>query len=131
MAEISRADVVAYLEALGSAGLQELILELEDHWDIERPFTGEVQTTMGVPMGMPDERWLDVVLIDPGARRVQVMRAIREVVRIELQDTRALLDRTPAVITRDLSLDEANTLRRELEALGAKVEVHERQGNKP
>lgn len=131
MAGISRADVVAYLEALGSAGLQELILELEDRWDIERPFTGEVYTTMGVPMGMPDERWLDVVLIDPGERRVQVMRAIREVVRLDLQDTRALLDRTPAVITRDLSLDEASMLRRELEALGAKVEVHERQGNRP
>lgn len=132
MAGISREDVVAYLSALGPGELQELILALEERWEIERPFTGPVHVTMGAAMGMPlvdeYERWIEVVLLAAGERRVQVMRAIREVIPIELQAAKALLDRTPGVITRDLPRDRAEALRAELEALGARVELRDREG---
>lgn len=126
---ITRDEVVAYLGALGPGELQELILELEDLWGMEPAFTEPVYVTMGAPLdhyvlpGMPE---LEVVLLSTGPRRVQVMKVMREAVKLELAQARDLIDATPSVIARGLSRYEARDLQHELEAVGAKVEIRER-----
>ena len=126
---ITRDEVVAYLGALGPAELQDLMLELEDVWGMEKPYTEPEYVIMGAPLDYdvrPEERSreLVVVLLSAGERRVQVMKTLREVVRLELAQARDLIDKTPSVIARGLPRDEAQALQRELEALGARVELH-------
>ncbi|MDC0675009.1 ribosomal protein L7/L12 [Nannocystis radixulma] len=126
---ITRDEVVAYLGALGPGELQELILELEDLWGMEPAYTEPGHVTMGAPLdhyvlpGMPE---LEVVLLSTGPRRVQVMKAMREGVKLELAQARDLINATPSVIARGISRHDAHELQRELEAVGAKVEIRER-----
>ncbi|MCY1058703.1 ribosomal protein L7/L12 [Nannocystis sp. SCPEA4] len=126
---ITRDEVVAYLGALGPSELQELILELEDLWGLEPPYTEPGRSTMGMPLdyyvlpGMPE---IEVVLLSTGPRRVQVMKVMREAVKLELAQARDLINATPSVIARGLSRYDARDLQHELEAVGAKVEIRER-----
>lgn len=129
---VTREEVIAYLSGLGPRELQELILELEDLWDIERPFIGRrARPTMGTPWPERVEtRWAvvsELVLSSAGARRVQVMKAIREVTPIGLAEARALVEGAPSVVLRDHPEPEMLALLRELEALGATVEIRRRQ----
>ena len=125
---ITRDEVVAYLSRLGPAALQDLMLELEDLWGLEKPYTGPEYAIMGAPLeyymppGAPE---IAVVLLSTGPRRVQVMKTLRETVKLELAAVRELINATPAVVARDVSRDYACELQRELEAVGAKVEIRE------
>jgi large subunit ribosomal protein L7/L12 len=124
---ITRDEVVAYLGALGPGELQDLILELEDLWGMEPAYTGPVHVTMGAPLDDPWEMGIpeyEVVLLSSGARRVQVMKALREeVTTLGLAEVRAMVEQTPSVILRGVSQREANALQQALEAVGAKVEI--------
>lgn len=125
---ITRDEVVAYLSALGPVELQDLMLELEDLWGMEKPYTEPGYVFMGAAVDydvrpVERERELEVVLLSSGERRVQVMKTLREAVKLELARARELIDETPSVVARGLPRDDAQALQRELEALGAKVEL--------
>lgn len=131
MAGVSRADVIAYLEALGPAELQELMHELAERWELEVPYRGEeVFTTMGVPIERDAYRYVEAVLLQIGPRRVQVMKAIREVVPLSVHEVKVMTDAVPARISDTLHPDQARALQAELEALGAKVELRETWGER-
>ncbi|MCA9638562.1 MAG: ribosomal protein L7/L12 [Myxococcales bacterium] len=126
MPGITKEEVIAYLSALGPAGIQELLLELEDLWGIERIAVGHrhAPICMGPPveMGIPVD--FEVVLRDVCGQRIPVMKAVRELLGLSLADARALVDRAgEVVVAADLSRDEAERFAARLREAGAKVEV--------
>ena len=64
-----------------------------------------------------------VTLTDAGATKVAVIKAVREITGLGLVDAKGLVDKAPAVIKENISVDEANEIKEKLEAAGATVEV--------
>ena len=66
----------------------------------------------------------DVVLIkfDP-AKKISVIKVVREVTALGLKDSKDLVEKAPQVIKAGLSREEANTLKEKLEKEGATVEL--------
>jgi len=66
----------------------------------------------------------DVVLADAGSNKLNVIKAVREVVAgLGLKEAKDLVDGAPKTIKEGVAKDEANKLKEKLEAAGAKVEI--------
>ena len=65
----------------------------------------------------------DVVLADVGANKVAVIKAVRSATGLGLKEAKDLVESAPAKIKEGISKEEAEALKKELEASGAKVEL--------
>ena len=65
----------------------------------------------------------DVVLREAGAKKIQVIKVVREITGLGLKEAKDLVDGAPNAVKTGVSKDEAATLKTKLEAEGAAVEV--------
>jgi large subunit ribosomal protein L7/L12 len=64
-----------------------------------------------------------VNLKDAGAKKIQVIKVVREITGLGLKEAKDLVDGAPQTVKAGVSKDEANTIRTKLEEQGATVEV--------
>lgn len=65
----------------------------------------------------------DVVLKEAGAKKIQVIKVVRELTGLGLKEAKDLVDGAPQTVKTSVSKDEANTVKTKLEEQGAVVEV--------
>ena len=65
----------------------------------------------------------DVVLLETGEKKVNVIKAVRELTGLGLKEAKALVDGAPGTIKEAASKDEAEAAKKALEEAGAKVEL--------
>ncbi len=64
-----------------------------------------------------------VNLKDAGAKKIQVIKVVREITGLGLKEAKDLVDGAPQAVKAGVSKDEANTIKTKLEEQGAVVEV--------
>jgi|SRR4030088_2087008 len=64
-----------------------------------------------------------VVLKEAGAKKIQVIKVVREITGLGLKEAKDLVDGAPQAVKSGVSKDEANTIKTKLEEQGAAVEV--------
>ena len=64
-----------------------------------------------------------VTLKEAGAKKIQVIKVVREITGLGLKEAKDLVDGAPQTVKAGVSKDEANTIRTKLEEQGATVEV--------
>ena len=64
-----------------------------------------------------------VMLKDAGAKKIQVIKVVREITGLGLKEAKDLVDGAPQAVKAGVSKDEANTIKTKLEEQGAGVEV--------
>lgn len=65
----------------------------------------------------------DVVLVEAGAKKVEVIKVVRAATGLGLKEAKDLVDGAPKTIKEGVSKEEAEKLKKDLEAAGAKVEL--------
>ena len=65
----------------------------------------------------------DVVLTDVGAKKIQVIKVVREVTSLGLKEAKDLVDGAPSTVREAVSKDEAEQIKAKLEEQGATVEL--------
>ena len=65
----------------------------------------------------------DIVLRDAGAKKIQVIKVVREITGLGLKEAKDLVDGAPQTVKSGVSKDEAATLKAKLEEQGAGVDV--------
>jgi large subunit ribosomal protein L7/L12 len=65
----------------------------------------------------------DVILKDAGAKKIQVIKVVRELTSLGLKEAKDLVDNPPKAVKEGISKDEANAVKAKLEAEGATVEL--------
>jgi len=66
----------------------------------------------------------DVIMWDIGEKRISVMKTVKEFLNVGLRDAKDIIDSAPCSIKEFASLEEAKTLKYELEKVGAKIEIN-------
>jgi len=126
MSDISREQVVEYLSNLPVMQIAELVKELEDKWGVSAApvaVAGAVAAG-GAPAEAAEEKTeFDVVLAEPGANKINVIKAVREITALGLKEAKDLVESAPKAIKEAVSKEEAEDVKKKLEAAGAKVEV--------
>jgi large subunit ribosomal protein L7/L12 len=65
----------------------------------------------------------NVILVAPGANKINVIKAVREVTSLGLKEAKDLVDGAPKTIKEGVSKDEAETIKKKFAEAGATVEV--------
>lgn len=121
---MTRADVIAYLESLDAHALGDLIDELQRRLGLPSPQPQSI--TMGAPMlqgvAYPDEFTVFLLGVTD-SRKVEVMRALRQLSPLGLLEVKRLIDSAPVALLTGCSRDRAEECARSLREAGARVEI--------
>ena len=123
------ADIKASAEELVNLTVkevQELKTILKDEYGIE-PAAAAVAVAAAGPAAeaaaVEEKTSFDVVLAEVGSAKLQVVKAVKEACGLGLKEAKDLVDGAPATIKEGLSKDEAENLKKAIEAAGAKIEL--------
>ena len=125
MAEISREQVVDYLSNLPVIQIAELVKELEGKWGVSAAPVAVAGVAAAGPAAaaVEEKSEFDVVLVDGGASKINVIKAVREITGLGLKEAKDLVEGAPKPVKEGVTKDEADEIKKKLEAAGAKVEV--------
>ena len=123
------ADIKAIAEELVNLTVKEvneLATVLKDEYGIE-PAAAAVAVAAGPAAGgaaaAEEKSSFDVVLVEVGATKLQVVKAVKEACGLGLKEAKDLVDGAPSTIKEGVAKDEAENLKKAIEAAGAKVEL--------
>lgn len=124
------ADIKAIAEELVNLTVKEvneLATVLKDEYGIE-PAAAAVAVAAGPAVGggaaeAEEKSSFDVVLVDAGAAKLQVVKAVKEACGLGLKEAKDLVDGVPSTLKEGMSKDEAENLKKAIEEAGAKVEL--------
>ena len=127
MAEVTHEQVVEYLSNLPVMKMAELIKELEDKWGVQAaPAAVAVAGAVGGAEAAEEKEEkteFDVILKDIGGKKIQVIKAVREITGLGLKEAKELVESAPKPVKEQISKDEAEETKKKLEDAGATVEL--------
>ena len=122
------ADVKAIAEQLVSLTVkevQELSTILKDEYGIE-PAAAAVVVAGGAAAGgdaAEAKTSFDVILVEAGAAKLGVVKIVKDLTGLGLKESKDLVDGAPKPLKEGVSKEEAESIKKQLEEAGAKVEV--------
>jgi large subunit ribosomal protein L7/L12 len=124
------ADLNAIKEQLDQLTLleaAELVKILEESWGVSAAAAVAVAGVAGaadeVEEEVEEQTEFDVVLADIGARKINVIKAVRAVTSLGLREAKELVESAPAPVVQGVAKDIAEDAKAQLEAEGATVEI--------
>ena len=125
MADITTEQVVDYLSNLPVIQIAELVKTLEAKWGVSAAPVAIAGGGGGAaPAAVAEEKnEFNVILADAGANKINVIKAVREITALGLKEAKDLVEGAPKAIKEGVGKDEAEDIKKKLEAAGAKVEV--------
>ena len=121
--------VEAILEEIKGLTLLEaadLVKKMEETFGVSAAAAAPVMMAGGAAAGaapVEEKKEVSVVLTDVGANKINVIKAVREVTSLGLKEAKDLVDGAPKPIKEGVNKDEAATIKKKFEDVGAKVEV--------
>ncbi|MDO4320263.1 MAG: 50S ribosomal protein L7/L12 [Bacteroidales bacterium] len=122
------ADLKAFAEQLVNLTVKEvneLAQILKDEYGIE-PAAAAVAVAAGpaaAGAAAEEKTSFDVVLKNAGANKLQVVKKVKDVANLGLKEAKEMVDNAPSVVKEGATKDEAEALKKELEEVGAEVEL--------
>ncbi|AFR26403.1 50S ribosomal protein L7/L12 [Bartonella quintana] len=120
------ADLAKIVEDLSNLTLleaAELSKLLEEKWGVSAAAPVAVATVAGAAAPAAEEKTeFDVILVDCGAQKINVIKEVRALTGLGLKEAKDLVEGAPKPIKEGASKDEAEKIKSQLEAAGAKVE---------
>ncbi|MCJ8327583.1 MAG: 50S ribosomal protein L7/L12 [Campylobacterales bacterium] len=118
---ISREDVLEYISNLSVLELSELVKEFEEKFGVSAQPT---VVAGGASAEAAEEKTeFDVVIVETGAKKINVIKAIRALTGLGLKEAKAAAENIPSTIKEGISKEDAEAAKAALEEAGAKVEV--------
>ena len=113
------------IEAIGQKSVMEiveLIKAMEETFGVTA--AAAVAAGPAGPAAVVEEQTeFNVVLVEAGEKKVNVIKAVRELTGLGLKEAKAVVDGAPGVVKEGVSKDEAEAAKKVLEEAGAKVEL--------
>ena len=122
MADLEKiADSLSKLTVIEAAGLVKV---LEEKWGVSAAAPVAVAAVAGAGAAAEEEQTeFEVVLTEVGAKKINVIKAVREVTSLGLKEAKEVVDGAPKTIKDGVTKDEAAEIKKKFEEQGAKVEV--------
>ena len=98
---------------------------MKDAYGIEPAAGGAVMVAAGGDEGgaAEEQTEFDVILEAAGDKKIQVIKAVREITGLGLKEAKALVDGAPQAVKEKATQDEANDLKTKLEEAGGTVGI--------
>jgi large subunit ribosomal protein L7/L12 len=122
---ISKEDVLEYISSLSVLELSELVKEFEEKFGVSAQPTviAGGAAAGGTAEAVEEQTEFDVVLVSTGAKKINVIKAIRALTGLGLKEAKTAAEDTPSTIKEAVSKEDAEEAKKQLEEAGASVEV--------
>ena len=113
------------IEAIASKSVSEiveLITAMEEKFGVSAA-AAAVAVAAGPAEAAEEKTEFDVILAEAGANKVAVIKAVRGATSLGLKEAKDLVEAAPTPVKEAISKEEAEALKKELEAAGASVEI--------
>ena len=123
---VSQQDVVDYIKNLKLSEVKALIETLEEELGVEASAPVAVAAVGGGAAGgaaAEEKTEFDVVMKSFGAKKIQVIKAIRGITGLGLKEAKEMVEGVPTKVKEGVSKDEAEDVKKQLEEAGAEVEI--------
>lgn len=105
----------------------DLVKAMEERLGISAAVAAPVAVAAGEPGAAPaeaeEQTSFKVTLKAVGGKKIQAIKAVREITSLGLKEAKALVDSAPTAVREDVSKDEAEIMKKKLEDAGATVEI--------
>ena len=115
--------MIEEIKALSVLELSELVHALEETFGVSAAAVAAGPAAGAAVEAVEEKTEFDVVMTDFGAEKIKVIKDVRGITGLGLADAKALVEGVPAKIKEGISKDDAEALKAQLEAVGAKVEL--------
>ncbi len=128
MATLSKEEIVDAIGALTVLELADLIKAIEEKFDVKAS-APVAMAAVAAPSSAPaataaeEKTEFDVILSAAGDKKIQVIKVIRTITGLGLKEAKDLVEGAPKTVKEGVSKDEAQKIKKELEEVGATVEI--------
>lgn len=125
MAEITKEDVVSFIEKMTVLDLAELVKELEEKFGVSAAAPMAVAVAGPAASAEPAEEQteFDVILKTIGANKINVIKVVRALTSLGLKEAKDLVDGAPGTVKQAVSKQEAEDAKKQLVEAGAEVDI--------
>ena len=121
MAKLTAAEMIEAIKEMTVLELNELVKACEEEFGVSAAAGVVVAAAGGAAEAAEEQTEFDVELTEVGANKVKVIMVVREATGLGLKEAKELVDGAPKVIKAGASKEEAEDIKKKLEAEGAKA----------
>ncbi len=126
MADITQQDVVGYIKGISVLELAELVKTLEDELGVKAAVAMPMAVAAPGAAGGPaaeEKTDFDVVLTAVGDKKINVIKAVREVTSLGLKEAKDVVEGVPNTVKEAVPKEEAEAIKKKFADAGATVEL--------
>ena len=125
MASEKITNILEEIKTLTIIELADLVKAVEEEFGVSAAApVGVVAAAGAAPAAAAEEKTeFDVVLKEFGAKKLDVIKAVREITGLGLKEAKEMVEGAPKTVKEGVSKDEAESVKKTLEEAGAEVEV--------
>ncbi|OPZ78993.1 MAG: 50S ribosomal protein L7 [Alphaproteobacteria bacterium ADurb.Bin438] len=121
MADLAK--IVEELSTLTVIEAAELSKMLEEKWGVSAAAPVAVAAAAAPAVAAEEKTEFTVVLADAGANKINVIKEVRTITGLGLKEAKDLVEGAPKPVKEGVSKEDADKMKKQLEAAGAKVEL--------
>ncbi len=125
-AKLTKEELIKYIEEMPVLELAELVKDLEDRFGVTAaPMAMAAGAAPGTAAAPAEEEKVefDVFLTGFGDKKIQVIKAVREVTNLGLKEAKDLVEGVPKAVKEKVSKEEAGKIKKKLEEAGGTAEI--------
>jgi large subunit ribosomal protein L7/L12 len=126
MAQISKEDVVKYIEGITVLELAELVKDLENKFGVTAAAPVAVAASAAGAAAAPaaeEKTEFTIILKNAGADKIKVIKEVRAITGLGLKEAKDLVEAAPKTLKEAVSKADVENFKKQLEAVGAQVEI--------
>ena len=127
MSDVTQEQVVEYIKGITVIELSQLVKTLEDELGVSAaaamPVAVAGAPAAGGAAAAEEQTEFTATLTDIGAKKINVIKAVREVTSLGLKEAKDLVEAAPKAVKDGIPKDEAEAIQKKFEEVGAKIEI--------
>ena len=118
-------DIMTSIEGMSVLELSDLVKVLEDKFGVTavQPMVAAGAAGAAAPAAVEEKTVFTVVLTSAGSNKIQVIKEIRTITTLGLKEAKDLVEAAPKTVKEGIAKEEAEDIKKKLEAAGGKVEL--------
>jgi large subunit ribosomal protein L7/L12 len=125
MSNITKEEVIEWLSSQSVLEIAGLVKDLEAKWGVSAaaPVAMAAAPAAAAAAPVEEKTEFNVVLVEAGANKIAAIKEVRAITGLGLKEAKDLVEGAPKSVKEGASKQEAEEIKKKLEAVGAKVEL--------
>ena len=122
---MTKEEVIDFLSNMTVLEIADLVKQLEDKWGVSAaaPVAAAAPAAAAAAAPAEEKTEFDVILADVGGNKIAVIKEVRAITGLGLKEAKELVEGAPKAVKENVAKDEAEKIKKQLEAAGAQVTI--------